>query len=424
MAADSPYRMDVLHEPDARAPWRRVLWAALAAAVVAAGVAADRLWLRAGAAAELEDFLVAEVERGDLPIEVQGVGALEPVSERWITTEAAGVVEEVLALPGSAVAAGDPLIRLANPQLRRSLNRARLEIAEAEADHRRRRAAATERRLGAEEQVLAAQASFEENRLRLEAQTELLEKKAVSELDYRTSQIRTEQARSKLEFQRRRFAELRASLDAEKAADEARLAARREALRETERQIAGLLVASDIAGTVRDLMAEPGQRLAAGAQVARVAETTRLMAAVRVPESYANHLAPGQPAAVSALGAEIPGVVARVDPAVTQGGVAVDVELTGPLPAGARPDLSIRAAITVARLEDALFVRRPADARDMGAASLFVLDADRRRARRAAVRFGLGTLRHIAVADGLQEGDAVLLGDTSRFDNEETVALQ
>ena len=403
---------------------RRVGWIALALAAIGAFVAADRLWLRADGTIDLGDFATAEVRRGALAVEVQGVGALEPVSERWITAEVQGTVQEVLVLPGEKVEPGEAIVRLANPQVRRRVAQAGLALAESEADRRSHRAAVTERRLAAEARILDAQADHDEQELRLQAQTELREKKAVSEVDFRSQRIRADRARARVDFERRRFDELQVSLEAERDARDARVAGRRAALADAEAERASLAVAAEAAGTLRELLVEPGAHVPAGARVARVVDTSSLKAVVRVPESYASGLAGGQGALATVLGREIPGGVVRVDPAVTEGAVTVDIEMHDRLPVGARPDLSVRATVTVARLQDALFVRRPMQVRDHGTADVFVLASDGRLATRTGVRFGMGTTTHVEVAEGLLEGQTILLGDTSRLAGRDVVAVR
>ena len=422
--AQDDYSMDRPRPADASVALRPMAWGVLAVVAIGAFIVVDRLWLRAGEGIALADYMTATVERGRLAIEVRGAGALEPVSERWITAEVGGAVAQIFVRAGQEVEAGRLILRLVDPRLHQAVTQRRLELAEVTAQHRQQLASFTDRRLGAEARVLEMQANFEEAQLRLEAQSQLRAQNAVSEIDYKSSEIRTQQAETSLAFERRRFAELDAALTAEKAASEARVATRQLALEEAEAQVAALDVAADISGTVRELLVEPGARVAAGGQVARVVDAASLMAVVRVPESYASHLTVGQPARIAVLSAELAAVVTRVDPAVSQGSVAVDLELFGDLPAGARPDLSVRATITVAELDDALFVRRPVHVQETSTADVFRLAEDAGVATRTAVRFGLGTLKHIEVRDGLAAGDTLILGDTSRFDDAETIAVR
>lgn len=416
--------MDRPRESDPRRLVRQVGWVVLAVVAIAAFVVVDRVWLRPGAGIPAEDLATATVMRGTLAIEVQGVGELEPVTERWIASEVGGAVEGIRARAGESLAAGDVIARLINPQVSQGAVEARLELAETRADHRRRLAEFADRRLAGEAQILARQAQLEELELQMEAHTELRERDAVSEIDYKSTQIRADRARKELGFEERRFDELNGVLEAERAASEARVAARESALEEAERRAQSLLVATDISGTLREVLVEPGQRITAGTQIARVVGTEALRGRIRVPESYASRVSPGQPAVVTVLGAVLDGTVKRVDPAVTQNSVAIDVELDDDLPDGARPELSIRATVTVAELDDALYVRRPLRIRDDTTAEVYRLTDDGGSAARTAVRFGMGTLRHIEVVDGLAEGDEIIVGSTTGFDQEARIAIR
>ena len=422
--ADDGYRMDRPRQTRSRSTIRGVAWAATALLAIALFIAVDRFWLRASEGLDRTDVIVAAVQRGRLPIEVQGAGALAPASERWIASRVPGAVQAIRVRAGEQVAAGTMVVSLVNPQLEQAVNRTRLALAEANAEHRRALSNFTDRRLAAQARVLDMQARYDELKLRLEAQTELRDKNAVSDIDYRSTQIRTEQALQNLEFERRRGAELEAALAAELAASEARLAAREAALRDAEQEVRNLAVTADGAGTLRELLVEPGQRVTAGTQIARVVDSRSLVGTIRVPESYASRLAAGQRAVATVLNVEVGGVVSRVDPAVTRGSVAVDLEFAAPLPAGARPDLSIRAVITVAELDDVLFVRRPLRVNDESRADVFRLAEDGLSATRTPVRFGFGTLKDIEVRTGLAEGDAIILGNTARFENEEIIAIR
>ena len=422
---DKPgYSMDKPREGDPRRLHRQLAWGGVAATAIVALIVADRLWLRPGTGIERDEVMAAVVERGTLPIEVQGAGELEPVNERLIASEIAGAVDQIYARAGEEVALGDRIVGLMNPQIRQGVVAARLQLAEANADHRRRLADFTDRRLLGEAQILNKQAAYEESQLRLAAETELRERQAVSEIDYQSTKIRTERAKADLTFEQRRFEELQAVLKAEQAASEARLAERESALQEAQRLAEGLVITADIAGTLREVLVEPGERVGTGTAVARIVDAESLRGVIRVPESYASRVVPGQTAVATVLRTEVPGVVTRVDPAVTQNTVAVDIAFQDRLPSGARPDLSIRATITVAELDDVLFVRRPLRVNDDSNASVFRLADDGRSASRTSVRFGMGTLKHIEVLDGLNEGDEIIVGNVRRFENEEIIAIR
>ncbi len=119
----------------------------------------------------------------------------------------------------------------------------------------------------------------------------------------------------------------------------------------------------------------------------------------------------------------ISGKVMRIDLAVVNGTVTVDVELAGALPLGARPDLSVDGTIDLDRMADVLQVGRPAFGNENSTISLFRLDADGKTAVRVPVKVGRASVNSIQVVEGLRDGDTVILSDMSRWDNTDKIRL-
>lgn len=418
------YTMDRLREPDRRKLVRRALWLTVAIVAIGGGTLIDRIWLRPSAGIDFADLVTAKVERGTFRVQIQGAGVLEPEFERWVTARVEGTVEQISARVGQEITAGTTLVNLVNPELEQAAAASRLSLIEANADHRRQLAELTDRRLAGEARLLEQRANHEEAQQRLDALGELRQEHAVSEIEYNSARIRAELAKNKLDFEHRRFTELKEVLAAEQAASDARLASKEAALKEAERQVGELLVTAESSGTLRELLVEPGQRIGAGAPIARLVDTAALVGIVRVPESYASRVAPGQMAAATILNTEVPGVVTRLDPAVTQGSVNVAIEFADKLPPGARPALSIRAIITVAELHDTLFVRRPLQVLDDSMSEVFRLTGDNQEIDRTSARFGIGTVRDIQVLSGLNEGDTLIVSDVGRLLSEDNITIR
>jgi multidrug efflux pump subunit AcrA (membrane-fusion protein) len=160
-----------------------------------------------------------------------------------------------------------------------------------------------------------------------------------------------------------------------------------------------------------------GEHVLPGAMLAKVVQPNHLMAALKVAETQARDVQIGEPATVDTHNGVIAGTVMRVDPAVQNGTVTVDVKLTGEIPKGARPDLSVDGTIDLERLDNVLYVGRPAF-------GLFKLDGDGRDAIRVPVKVGRASVNSIQVIDGLREGDTVVLSDMTRWDNTDRIRLQ
>jgi multidrug efflux pump subunit AcrA (membrane-fusion protein) len=173
-----------------------------------------------------------------------------------------------------------------------------------------------------------------------------------------------------------------------------------------------------------DLPLQVGQHVLPGAELARIVQPNHLMAELKIPETQARDVQIGEPASVDTHNGVIPGEVSRVDPGVQNGTVTVDVKLTGELPKGARPDLSVDGTIDLERLENVLYVGRPAFGQETSTISMFKLDPDGKGATRLQVKTGRASVNLIQIDSGLHEGDTVILSDMSRWDNTDRVRLE
>jgi RND family efflux transporter MFP subunit len=191
-----------------------------------------------------------------------------------------------------------------------------------------------------------------------------------------------------------------------------------------QQQLTALHVTAGIAGVLIDLPHQVGEHLAPGVTLAKVVQPNQLKASLKIPETQARDIQIGQVATIDTHNGLIAGRVQRIDPAVQNGTVTLDVELTGPLPEGARPDLSIDGTIDLERLPDVLFVGRPTVGSENSTQSLFRIEPDGKRATRVQVHVGRASANSIQVIDGLQDGDTVILSDMSRWDNVDRIRLE
>ena len=166
-----------------------------------------------------------------------------------------------------------------------------------------------------------------------------------------------------------------------------------------------------------------GQQVILGTNLARVARSDRLKAVIRVPETQACDVVPGQKAVVDTRNGVVEARVIRVDPAVQNGTVTVDLALLGELPKGARPDLTVDGTIELERLENALHVGRPAMGQPQSTVGLFRLMKGTNEAVRVRVRLGQASVSTIEVVEGLEVGDEVILSDTSAWDSADRIRL-
>jgi HlyD family secretion protein len=189
-------------------------------------------------------------------------------------------------------------------------------------------------------------------------------------------------------------------------------------------QVDLLRVRAGMFGVLEQVSVEVGQQVAMGANLVRVADPTRLKAELRIAETQARDLTIGQIASVDTRSGFIAGKVIRIDPSATNGTVTVDVALEGTLPRGARPDLSVDGTIELERLENVLYVGRPAFGQEQSTVGLFRLDKTTGEAGRMQVQLGRSSVNTIEILGGLAEGDEVVLSDMSAWDQFDRIRLR
>lgn len=362
------------------------------------------------------------VKRGEMLREVRGPGTLVPKAIRWIAAETDGRVERIVVKPGAVVEPDTVILELSNPVLDDQLAAAQAELVSAQASYVARETELESQVLDQRARLAGFEAEHEGARLQAEAEQELSERGIISSIQYRRSRLSADSLKVRVDMERERLDNSRRNIAKQLEAERARIdqLARTRDLR--QRQADALQVRAGIAGVLQQVPVQEGQQVVAGGNLARVARPDELMAELRIAETQAKDIVLGQPVRVDTRNGIVAGQVLRIDPAVQNGTVQVDVELTGALPAGARPDLSVDGTIEIERLADVLHVGRPAFGQPGGQTTLFRLNGDGS-ALRVPVRLGRASVNLVEVEQGLAEGDVVILSDTSAWDQHDRIRV-
>jgi HlyD family secretion protein len=403
---------------------RRIGYAVVATMVVVA-VSIGLARMEPAAPSVDEGTLLTDVvRRGSIVLQRRGIGTLVPEDTRWLPATTNGRVERILLRPGAQVRSDSVILELSNPQLEQEEQGARLALQSAIAALENLRVQLDNELLTQQSQAAALESEFALAQMRAEADEALAKEKLISELDRRQSHLRAETLKQRAALEARRLATARQSIDArvrvqQAAVDQARAIADLQA-----RRLSELRVRPGFAGVLQQVPVEVGQQVAPGQNLARVADPARLKAELRIAETQAKDIDVGQPAEIDTRNGIIAGIVSRKDPAAANGTVTVDVSLTGELPRGAVPDLSVDGTIQLEKLENILYVGRPSLGQDHSTVGLFKVINESGDAERVQVKLGKSSVNAIVVIDGLKEGDKVVLSDMSSWDAFDRVRLR
>ena len=405
---------------------RQALYAATAVIVVVVITTSVSSLEPAAPRVDPDTIYLDTVQRGPMVRQVRGTGTLVPERIRWIPATTDGTVERIVIRPGALVAPDTVILELSNPELEQSMLEARLNLEAAEARFSNRQVEVERDLLNQRATLATTEAQLKTARLQADADGQLFTQGLVSSLQLQQSQSQSAEqefdTRYALEQERLQMAA--GTVEAQLAVEEAEVDRLRTLYELRRRQMADLRVRAGMPGVLQQVPLDEGQRITTGTNLARVGDPTVLKAELRIAETQAKDVQIGQAAAIDTRNGIIPGRVTRIDPAVENGTVTVDVALDGALPRGARPDLTVDGTIELERMDDILFVGRPVFGQEESVVSLFTVEEDGTHASRTRVSLGRASVNTIEVLEGLQPGDRVVLSDMSTWDRFDRVRIE
>lgn len=368
------------------------------------------------------------VKRGSMLRQVRGIGTLVPIPDdvRLIPAETDVHVERILVLPGTPVKPDSVIMELSNPQVEQEAQSADLDLKSAQAEYHNTKAKVDSDLLSLRAEAATVESDYENAKRDADNNRELNKIGVVAKavLDASVSKERELATRKKIEEDR--IAESTKAIDTQLAVQQSTIDSKKAMSDLKHRQKDALKVKAGITGVLQatDTPVQVGQRLPQGTILAKVVQPEHLKAELKIPETQAKDILIGQKAEVDTHNGIIQGSVTRVDPAVQAGTVTVDVALEGPRPGGLRPELSVDGTITLERLDNVLYVGRPAFGQEKSTVQMFKIDPDGKTATRVPVEMGRSSVNTIEIVRGLNVGDQVILSDMSRLDNQDHIRLE
>jgi HlyD family secretion protein len=411
--------------PDVAAKKRKrriITISAIALGLILATVALSRL-KPAVPTVDRSTVWIDTVKRGPMVRQVRGLGTLVPEDIRWIPANTEGRVEKIIVWPGTHVESDTVILELSSPELEQAAHDAELQATAAEAELTTLRATLQRGLLDQEATTAKAKSDYEQAKMERETNDQLAKNGLIADLQYKTSKVKEAELANRNEIEQKRLSFAHDSIDPQLAAKQAAVDQAKQLAKLKLDQVEALHVRAGMSGVLQQLPVQIGQRVKIADNLARVADPTKLKAQVKIAETQAKDIQIDEKTEIDTRNGVVNGHVIRVDPAVEQGTVTVDVAIDGELPKGARPDLSVDGTIELERLNDVIYVGRPAFGQENNTVGMFKLVGGSTEAVRTPVKLGKSSVNTIEIVNGLQPGDQVILSDTSAWDSHERIRL-
>jgi HlyD family secretion protein len=365
------------------------------------------------------------VKRGPLIVQVRGLGTLVPREDaiRQIPAQTEATVVRILTLPGSIVKPDTPLLELSDPQTTQQALDAELALKEARADLSNTQVKVQSDLMAQKSTAATVNADYQQAQRQAKTNKALYGLGVISGLVYNASQGTADELSTRNKLQEQTVDINEKAIQSQLAVQQAKVSQAQAIYELKKQQLEALKVRAGISGVLTDLPLAVGQHVTIGTMLAQVVQPNQLKAQLKIAETQARDIQLGQPATIDTHNGLAEGTVSRIDPAVQNGTVTVDVKLTGNIPEGARKDLSVDGTIDLERLKDVLYVGRPAFGNENSTITLFRLDQEGKGAVRVPVKVGHASVNAIQVQQGLHEGDTVILSDMSRYDTTDRIRL-
>lgn len=374
-------------------------------------------------AVERSTIVTDVVTRGTLQRSVSAAGTLVPQEVHVVAATQPGIVEDVYVKPGAAVERGTPIARATNPDLDAAVVAAASAVDVARAQLRSVEAQARAAVLAQQSAYTTAVAQARVDKMDLQTMQGLRRSGFVAEQTYQVAAIKATESASQTTVARAQIGVSTSEETANVEAARAQLQQAQAQLGVKQTEVAALVARANTSGIVQSVAVDPGTRIDAGTELARVADERDLKAVLAVPEGQVQDVALGMTTSVDTGNGVVTGRVSRIAPAAQNGTVAVDVAFAHPLPGG-RPQLNVEGAIDLQTLPGVLSIVRPAGAPDGEAAELYRIDLRTNVARLVRVRLGRGSADRIEILSGLAAGDTVIVSDTSAYNGAPALRLR
>jgi len=380
-----------------------------------------RRWMRAERAVDATTLRLGVVKRGDLlrDFAVQGrvVASLHPT----LFSPGQGIVS-LKTKAGTQIRQGDVLATIDSKELQSALQQARAQLLSGRAELERQKIVARQTQLRARQQVDLLAVRLEAAKRNLDRNARMFQEGLSNKSDYESAQDSVRTAEMELAAARKELDLSSETLLFDIQTREQEVIRQESVTSDLEKRVFELTIRAPFDGMVASVAVQDSDAVAPNQGVVTVVNLSSLELEIALPEEYAGETKIGTPATISFNGRDFAGRVTAVSPEVINNQVAAIVAFSGATPEGLKQNQRLMTRLVFESKKDVLKVARGAFVDASGGRFAFVVDG--KMATRRDITLGATSISEVEVLRGLEEGETVIVSDTTPFGDARTVLIR
>src|SRR5262245_20073206 len=230
------------------------------------------------------------VKRGPMVRQVRGLGTLVPEDIRWIPAHTQGRVERIILRPGVTVEANSVILELSNPQVEQAAQDADLQLKAEEANLSSLAVQLQNDFLAQKASAATVESDYAQARMQYEMNEELAKDKLVPAIVLRQSKVKSEELHTRMEIEQTRLKQMEDTMQARLSAQRSKVDQARALATLRREELTDLKVRAGFAGVLQLVPVDVGAQVAPGANLARVADPSKLKAELKIAETQAKDI--------------------------------------------------------------------------------------------------------------------------------------
>ncbi len=421
MIRDTSSQDTVIAPPAGRKVKRLLLLGAGVLAVAAAFAAAVANWRDSEHSVSAARLRIAEVTRGTLVRDAAVNGRIVAAVSPTLYSTAPSSTVTLRARAGDTVKQGDVLAVLESPDLTDELKKEQSSYQELAAEVARQQILARKQKLLAQRDADTAEIERLSAQRTLERYDGVANEGVVAKIDYQKARDALKAAEIRARHAGQASTLERDDVELALKTKQAQLERQKLALANAQRRVDELVVRAPVNGFIGTLNVANRSVVQANTPLMTLVDLSALEVELEVPETYVNDLGLGMRAEITVNGATATGKLSALSPEVVKNQVLARVRFDGRQPDGLRQSQRVQARLLIDEKPGVLLLPRGSFVEAEGGRHAYVVRDGI--AMRTPIRLGATSVNAVEIADGLKQGDKVVVAGTETFENARRVAL-